>query len=306
MKKVLKLLVVGILVLSSGIAYLYLKDYADYFVEQRGTFAHATSIPAEGDSVSDKSWLKIANADGLIVECGLLVPREKGKRYPAIILLGGKATGKHAVDYALDINDVIIAAPDYRYEPREKYTVTEFVTDVPAIRRALLDMIPSVMLLTDYLFTRSDVDTSKLVIVGYSFGAPFVPCILAHDRRAAAVAMVYGGGDLRTLIRHNVRRYEGALMSEFVGSLGGLLLRPIEPMRYVERISPVTLLMINGTDDEQIPRENVELLYAAAYEPKNIIWIESRHVHPRNPELTARIVGLLRKELESRGILVDE
>lgn len=306
MKKAFKLLIVGILVMLSGVAYLYFRDYSDYFGKQRGTFAHATTIPAEGDSVPEKFWLKIENADGFIVECGLLVPREKGKRYPAIILLGGKATGKHAVDYALDIKDVIIAAPDYRYEPREKYSVTEFLADVPGIRRALLDMIPSVMLLTDYLFTRNDVDTSKLVIVGYSFGAPFVPCILAHDRRAAAVAMVYGGGDLRTLIRHNVRRYEGAFLSEFVGSLGGLLLRPIEPMRYVERVSPVPLLMINGTDDEQIPRENAELLYAAAYEPKKIIWIESKHVHPRNPELTAKIVGLLQEELLSLGILDDK
>ncbi len=297
---------VGILVMLSGLAYLYLRDYADYFGKQRGTFAHAIITAAEGDSVSEKSWLKIENADGFIVECGLLVPREKGKRYPAIILLGGKATGKHAVDYALGIKDVIIAAPDYRYEPQEKYSVTEFLADVPEIRRALLDMIPSVMLLTDYLFTRNDVDTSKLVIVGYSFGAPFVPCILAHDKRAAVAAIVYGGGDLRTLIRHNVRRYEGAFLSEFVGQFGGLLLRPIEPMRYVERVSPVPLLMINGTDDEQIPRENVELLYATAYEPKKIIWIESKHVHPRNPELTAKIVGLLQEELVSLGILDDE
>lgn len=294
----------GILAAVAGVVLvLAFKDYSGDFQRRRGTLESVRLETAGGDSLTAKHWLTLANTEGFAVQCGLLTPRDTGRRHPAIILLGGKATGKYAVDYALDIRNAIIASPDYPYEPRERYTVTEFLGDVPGIRRALLDMVPSVMLLTDYLFTRSDVDTTRFVIVGYSFGAPFVPCIVAHDRRAAAAALVYGGGGLRTLIRHNVRRYEGAVMSEMVGTLGGLLLRPIEPLRYIGRVAPVPLIMINGTDDEQIPRENVEMLYATAREPKKIIWMESKHVHPRNPELTARIVGTLREELAQLGVL---
>jgi dipeptidyl aminopeptidase/acylaminoacyl peptidase len=164
-------------------------------------------------------------------------------------------------------------------------------------------MVPSAILAADYLFSRPDVDTTKLVILGYSFGAPFIPAIVTHDRRAAAAVMVYGGGELTSMIRHNVARYESVWLSEFVGRLGGLLLRPLEPMRYAGRISPIPIIMINGENDEQIPRANTELFFNAAQEPKKIIWLNSRHVRPENEELTRRIIGILKEELTRLKIL---
>ena len=285
--------------------YFYTKDYEDYFSERRGLLTSASLQPDGGDEHTGRFWLTLENDVGLKVDCGMLVPRDTARRYPVIVLMGGKATGRYAVGYALGIRDAIIVAPDYPYDPRASYTVLEFLSDVPEIRRALLDMIPSVMLLTDYLWQRGDVDTAKILLLGYSFGAPFVPCIVVHDNRAAIAAMVYGAGELRSLIAHNVRRYEGAAMSEFVGVLSALLLHPVEPLRYIDRISPTPLLMINGSEDEMIPRDNVELLYNAAQEPKKIIWLESRHVHPDNPELTRRIIDTLRAELTERKILVN-
>ena len=146
--------------------------------------------------------------------------------------------------------------------------------------------------------------TRKLVVMlGYSFGAPFVPCIMANDRRPAVAAMVYGGGDLRSLIGYNVERHEGRAAGVAVGMLSGLLLRPIEPLRFAPLISPKPLIMINGTHDEQVPRYNAELLFAAAREPKKQVWLESKHVNPVNVELTKQIVATLKKELISIGVL---
>jgi len=285
--------------------YFYTKDYEEYFSERHGLLTSSSLQPNGGDEFARRFWLTLENDVGLKVDCGMLVPRDTTRRYPVIMLMGGKATGKYAVDYALGIHDAIIIAPDYPYEPRTSYSILGFLSDVPEIRQALLDMIPAVMLLTDYLWQRNDADTSRIVLLGYSFGAPFVPCILAHDDRFAVAAMVYGAGDLHSLITHNVRRYEGAAISAFVGSLGGLLLRPVEPLRYVDRIAPTPFLMINGTEDEQIPRPNAEVLFDAAREPKKIIWLESRHVHPNNPELTRKIIDTLRSELTERRILLD-
>ncbi len=282
------------------VLYLSFKDYSEYFRSQRGGLEE---VIERRDSVPGKYWITLHSSNGFKVECGMLTPRDTGKRYPAIILLGGKATGKYAIDYALDIGNVILLALDYTYEPRESYTFWTVVWDLPALRQALFDMVPSAMLATDYLFRRNDVDTTKLVILGYSFGAPFVPVIVAHDRRAAAAAMVYGGGELLSMIRHNVARYRGPLMSEFVGSLGGLLLRPMEPMRYADRISPIPLVMINGENDEQIPRYNTELFFNAAREPKKIVWLKSMHVRPNNVELTRHIIATLKEELKRLRIL---
>lgn len=300
LKRILKTLLFIIICTCTLILSISLKDYSQYFQSRRGSLS---SVVDRKDSVTGKHWITLQNSDGFSVECGLLIPQDTNKRYPAIILMGGKTTGKHAIEYASDINNVIILAIDYPYEPRESYTFWTFIWDVPAMRQALIDIVPASMLATDYLFHRKDVDTMKLVILGYSFGAPFVPAIIANDRRAAVAAMVYGGGELYSMIYHNVHRYEGEIMSEFVGRLGGLLLRPIEPMRFADKISPTPLVIINGMNDEQIPRYNTELFFNTAQEPKKLIWLESKHVRPDNVELTHQIVGTLKVELRRLKIL---
>lgn len=306
----LRILLVATALLGAGagwITYISLKDYSAEFTRRKGTLREVQTEEYGRDSLASRQWAILKSNNGFTVLCGLLIPKsnttEPHRKFPAIIVLGGKATGKRAVDYTLGIPNVIIIAPDYPYEPRESYTVWSFVQDLPQIRQALLDMVPAVMLLTDYLSTRPDVDSSRIVLLGYSFGAPFVPAIMAHDRRPAVAAMVYGGGDLHALIRHNVRRYDGAIASELVGLSAAVLLRPLEPMRYVEQIAPVPLLMVNGTNDEQVPRENTELLFNAAREPKQIAWLDSRHVNPRNPELTRRIIDTLRVRLAGIGVV---
>lgn len=290
----------SVLLLCGTILVLSYKDYSGYFQTHHGSLR---DISVQRDSSAGKFWVTLKNEAGFKVDCGLLIPQNRRTHSPAIILLGGKATGKYAVDYALDIDSVIILALDYPYEPRVSYTFWTIVQDIPAVRQALIDMVPASMLAMDYLHRRADVDTANIALVGYSFGAPFVPVIAAHDRRYAAAAMVYGGGELTSMIRHNVRRYEGALLSEFVGRLGGLLLHPLEPLLYSEKISPIPLVMINGMKDEQIPRSNTEMFYQAAKDPKRIIWLESTHVNPDNPDLTRQIIAVLKEELKRLRIL---
>ena len=283
-------------------AYFWARDYSGWYQERRGTLSHVAVEQIGRDSLSDRFLISLRSSSGLTATCGLLVPRTEHQRHPAIILLGGKQTGRYAIDYALDVRNTLIIAPDYAYEPRRAYTLPQFLADVPAIRGALLDMVPTVMLITDYLWQRNDVDTTKLVLLGYSFGAPFVPTILSVERRPAVVVMVYGGGDLHSLIRHNVQRYKGWPVSEFVAALGALLLHPLEPLRYVERISPAPLIMINGEEDELVPRRNVLALYNNAREPKRLLWLASKHVHPKNVRLTKLILEALRRELSRLGI----
>jgi len=303
-RRICKLLVIitifFFLTLSLIVVYFSFKDYTDYFQSRRGKLDQVTE---KYDSASNKIWLTLKNSEGFKVEAGLLIPRKVSEKYPAAILLGGKATGKYAINYAFDIDNVIIIALDYPYEPRESYDLLTIIRDLPAVRSAIFDMIPSAMLAIDYLYKRGDVDTNRLMVIGYSFGAPFVPVIMANDNRADAAVIVYGGGELSTLIEHNVARYKSKYLARFLGFIGGLFLNPLEPLRYIDRIAPKPLLMVSGSNDEQIPRHNTEVLFNKAKEPKKIVWIESKHVNPRNEDLTRKILATLKRELEKMGML---
>jgi len=49
---------------------------------------------------------------------------------------------------------------------------------------------------------------------------------------------------------------------------------------------------------------NVEILYHAARKPKNLVWLDSRHVNPRNVKLTRTVIQVLERLLMRLDVLV--
>jgi dienelactone hydrolase len=292
------------LLLAYGL-YYYQHDSAEDFVARKGTLVQCDIEQQGADSLGLHTRVTLRSSSGLKVVGGLITPAGiiVHRRYPAIVILGGKTNGNHGLEYAFGISNLVSMALDYRYEARESYSTRTLVADIWENRDAALDLFPSAQLAVDYLCSRPDVDTTKIILLGYNFGAPFVPGIVATDHRFSFAAMVYGCGDFRTLFKYNVARYEGPIVGDVAGAFAEVLLWPGEPMRYADRITPTPLLMINGEKDEFVPRANTEEFYAAAPEPKRIIWLNSGHVRPENFALTENIVAKLGEELHAKGLL---
>jgi len=263
----------------------------------------AETRPYATDAHFVRSSLMLTHIDGTRVECGLLEPRERGPRRPGILVMAGREMGRRAVDHVTGIKNVVVVAIDYGYEPRPSYTIRELIRDLPEVRRAALAVVPSARLALEYLRQRPDVDPTRIALLGYSFGAPLVPRIAAEDQGLAVAGMIYGGGNLRTLIAHNMRRSKGWLMSQFAGIMASVLLRPLDPLHHAGDVAPTRLLMVNGSLDEVIPRKNAEALYRRALSPKKIIWLDSRHITAKNHELTRRITSVIRDELVAMQLL---
>jgi dienelactone hydrolase len=284
------LLVVVCLIVGSRIYNR--RDFTAHFQRNKGRVAEFKMPPIQRDAGSALFGLTLVNNHGLQVTGAVRVPSTGGGPYPALLLLGGLRTGRHVLDYVGELQGTILIALDYPYEGNKgDMGVGEFLANLPAMRRAVMNTVPAAMLAVDYLFSRPDVDTDRITLIGGSVGALFAPAIAASDERIGAVGLIFGAGDVSSLIAANVDL--PSPLPTLASWIGGTLLSPLEPLKYIDRISPRPLLLLNGTDDPRMPERCSRLLHENAGEPKTIQWIPSGHIHIRDKEFHIKVRKLL-------------
>ncbi len=226
------------------------------------------------------------------LEAYIKIP-QKSEKLPAIIILGGMMTGKTAVNYAYGVDNVILAAPDYRYKPRSDYSLFTILFDLIPAYEALYMQVVDNLILLEYLNSWNKTN-NKMSILGYSFGVPFAMATTSVQNKINHLALVYGGADLQFLIRHNFKLIN-PIIDELLVQLFWLHVMNFEPGKFAENISADSILIINGLQDEKIPESAARDLQTNINQPKTVIWLESKHVHPRNKELSLKIISLLNK-----------
>jgi dienelactone hydrolase len=252
------------------------------FVDLHGQLMLSEEMPLE--AVEGHQILEVTLEDhaGLTVTGHLKTPLDGEPPYPALLLLGGARTGRHTLDYLPSTRGVVLLALDYPYEgKRSGLGVIEFLTAIPEIRRAIIRTVPASMLAVDYLLSRQEVDPDQIALVAGSLGALFAPAVGATDHRFAAVVLLFGGGDVQSLLETNIRDDLG-LLTRPAAWLGKILTCPVEPLDHIGGIAPRPLLMLNGNEDLGIPEHNTRLLFNAAREPKALRWIDAGHLNIRD------------------------
>jgi fermentation-respiration switch protein FrsA (DUF1100 family) len=165
----------------------------------------------------------------------------------------------------------------------------ELLANVPELRSALYDAAAACLVAVDYLAASGEVHPDSLFVVGTSFGAFFGPIAAAARGDVDALVIVQGGGNLRRLIDANLRWAGVESFVPLTALTGAALLRPFEPLRWIRRVSPRPLYLVNGRGDERIPTECVDALYDAARDPKRLVWLDAPHVHPSDAALIERL-----------------
>jgi fermentation-respiration switch protein FrsA (DUF1100 family) len=280
------------------------RQHRDFLLRQKGRLTQVDTLSVTTADSFTRVEIRLEDDRRNWIEFLARAPQQPDHLLPAIVILGGVDIGKATLDYIQAGDPILLIALDYPYPVESLSSIWDVVRKTPELRRAVFRTVAGALLVADYLEARGDVDTSRVTLVGYSFGAPLVPVIMSLDQRYRAAAIVYGGGDIGSLIGNNIETGFGWL-NRAIGSVAGLLLTPVEPMRYVADISPRPLLMMNGTRDTMMPPQNARLLYAAAREPKQMIWIDSTHMMPWKTELIQEIVRNLREWLQEQDLLVE-
>jgi cephalosporin-C deacetylase-like acetyl esterase len=204
----------------------------------------------------------------------LSIPKPTKKPAPVIILLHGVGDRK-TVDYIQAGHDYFIdqgyavfridianhgerkvnnyefdLMDGYRYWTRSILTQTVF-----DLRRSI-----------DFLETRPEVDSGRIGFFGISLGGIIGTIFCGVDQRVKVPVIALAGGNLSLMFGMDALTKEARIFFSI-----------IDPINFVESITPRPLLMINAENDEVIAPITSKLLYKKANQPKKIIWYPSKH-----------------------------
>lgn len=275
-----------------------LRDPTPRFLARR---SHLTAAVVEGSARQGAyvvERLRLRAASGLAVELAVKRPAADGGvrapvRRPLLLLLGGHETGRDAVDLVDDTRGTVVAALSYPYREARALHGPRVLLAIPAVRRAILDTPPAILLALDHLLAQPYVDPRRVELVGVSLGSPFAVVAGALDPRCRRVWSIHGAGDLRRLLAAGLERRIGfAPLREAVAALAYLCGAgpSVAPERWVGRISPRPFVMVNGSGDERLPRRAILALYARARQPKELVWLPGPHVEPERRQVVQRLV----------------
>ena len=255
----------------------------------------------KADTTTTIYQLNLSDKSNFTIEAYIKRPNNEEK-LSTVLLLGGMLTGKRAVEYAYDVENVIIIAPDYPYKFRKKYSFFEIIWDLDRAHRSLHYQIRDNLVLLEFLRNWKYVDKEKIGILGYSFGVPFALATTGIDPNIQNIALVYGGADIKLLIDTNLSVYN-AIIDKVLVYFFWMHLSDFEPSRHAKKIEQMPLILINGEIDEKIPKISaIELQECFKFE-KDVKWLPSKHVHPRNINLSMEIIRLLKDWYQKIGFV---
>ena len=107
-------------------------------------------------------------------------------------------------------------------------------------------------------------NVSRVAAVGFSFGSAVTAALAGVDHRLLGAVIQSGRAHLSTPIAAACRgRLGSRQLKAYLRAYSG-----IDPVRYISRAAPASLLFQNGTRDPVSPRKDVDAYFRAASKPK--------------------------------------
>jgi len=160
----------------------------------------------------------------------------------------------------------------------------------------------------DYLSALSEVDRSRLTLLGFSGGAAVSVYVAAHDKRVSSIATCACPAEFtfltevdepQSVINHF--RGIGAIRDkDFPYPVEDWLsgFRLVSPIKHVAELAPRPLLLVHGSKDELVDVGHAYKLYARAGEPKQIIIIDGAgHRLRQNDRAMSIVIDWLKSQL---------
>lgn len=289
-----------VIVVSGLLVYLIARAMPDpvpAYPARKGTLVSVEELKrtVAGDMLITE--LRLESSSGLAVEIGVRMPRAAKTPLPLVILAAGLRTGHRAIYVTETWQNLVVVALSYPFpgDPRAK-SLSAYAAWLPNAQTAVLDTAPAVMLAMDYLAQQPYIDMKRVELVGGSLGAFLVSVPAALDERFRRVWLVHGAGDPRAVFDHLLRRYIGfdplrGLAAQGLASI--LATDHLRPEKWVGRIAPRPIIVVNARDDESIAPAAVAALHQAVPEGTEIIWMVGPHVRTGRIAVLEELITLI-------------
>ncbi|MBN1667504.1 MAG: dienelactone hydrolase family protein [Anaerolineales bacterium] len=224
----------------------------------------------EGVEVRDISY---ASPLGGRVPALLILPQGQGP-FAGLLYLhpGGNGLGRHSFLQEASLvaqagtAALLVAAPYARAEERPVFQFnqqdrSDFIQAVVDLRRGV-----------DLLAARTDIDPDRIGCVGFSYGAVLAALLAGVEERLRAYLIWAGGAYLAPMLRSLAKTLSPVELENYLEQMA-----VFDPVDHIGRAAPAALLFQNGRQDQGLPQTEVEALYQAASQPKQIAWYAAGH-----------------------------
>jgi fermentation-respiration switch protein FrsA (DUF1100 family) len=273
----------------------------DWFRDRQGQIETAVAEQTVSQNGQLSESVTLESDSGLQVSFRVIREVREGAPLPVLLVLGGHRTGSDSVDLFGEVNQRAIVGVDYPYDGPDKVKgLIPTLGIIPKARQAILDIVPSVSLILDWLVGQDWADKNRIIIVGASLGVPFAATAAARDERITGVMLVHGAADTRLWLEVQVARRIDT----------GFLHYPVSTVLYwlaygsvfdtgtlVADISPRPVLIVGARDDERTPEGQAEVLFDGAREPKRLRFTEGRHIQPNRNTIITELLSIAEEEL---------
>lgn len=268
----------------------------------------SAALPAERNEYK----LELANGETLkiLVKC----PQAKqAARLPVVVLFGGFNTGARAIELVDLEAPYCLLTFAYPITVARKPSFSEAIALLPEGKRAIHATIEGIHRVVAWVKTRPELDPERIVLVGASFGAPFVTIAAGEGAPVKALILVHAFGDIPGAIAHRLE----ASWSRKLGGLAKWLAKPtalflwwyadaVTPEASLAKLQPgQKLLLLSAANDDIVPIKAIQVL-RESLQKSPVAWEEKvlpgAHLRPGEREL---IQALLRESiawLKSEGI----
>ncbi len=264
------------------------------FLDRKGEIAEMVLTPISETAATRTVDFFLRSTRGDSISGRMRIPQGKGP-HPAALLCVGIETGKDIIAMIEEGEHVLLMAVDYPFEGEYDFSGWAALGTTFRLRSMAFRTVPLLMNCLDWLFEQPTVNRSDVTVVGVSFGVFTAIPAAVVDQRVSRLVVVEGGGELSTVIAHNARRWGAPVPSWLAGWLGGAILAPFEPNKYIPHLAPRFLFMISGEGDSFFPRTSAESLFEAARQPKEIYWHTSDHAMPGDRERIRELTRIVVK-----------